>query len=110
MGVAKQVTAPISGHGEGPCWFPSEVTLRWVDMLVGDVLEVDLPAGAVSRMQWPTSWRPSGHGEAAAWSWRWATGSGAMHRLDPDGSVVVVFTGLDISNGLAWTADHQSAG
>lgn len=34
-----QVTEPLAEHGEGPMW--DGVRLRWVDMLVGDVLELD---------------------------------------------------------------------
>lgn len=38
MTAAEQVTDPISAHGEGPVWHPGWGGLRWVDMLVGDVL------------------------------------------------------------------------
>ncbi|GAA1723437.1 SMP-30/gluconolactonase/LRE family protein [Fodinicola feengrottensis] len=38
MSEAVQVTDPISAHGEGPVWHPGWGGLRWVDMLVGDVL------------------------------------------------------------------------
>jgi sugar lactone lactonase YvrE len=33
-----------------------------------------------------------------------APGRGALYRLDPDGSVEVVLSGVTISNGLAWSA------
>jgi len=36
-------------------------------------------------------------------------GRGALHRLDPDGSVTVVLTGVTISNGLVWSADGAAA-
>jgi len=36
-------------------------------------------------------------------------GAGHLYRLGIDGSVEVVLDGLTISNGLAWTADHQLA-
>jgi sugar lactone lactonase YvrE len=36
-------------------------------------------------------------------------GAGTMHRLDPDGSMHLVLTGLTISNGLDWTPDGQHA-
>jgi sugar lactone lactonase YvrE len=38
--AVEQVTDPISAHGEGPVWFDGWPGLRWVDMLVGDVLEL----------------------------------------------------------------------
>jgi sugar lactone lactonase YvrE len=43
----EQATDPIAGHGEGPVWYAGWPGLRWVDMLVGDVLE--LTAAGVSR-------------------------------------------------------------
>jgi sugar lactone lactonase YvrE len=36
-------------------------------------------------------------------------GAGALHRLDPDGSVHVVLTGVTISNGLDWSPDGSRA-
>jgi sugar lactone lactonase YvrE len=36
-------------------------------------------------------------------------GAGALYRLDPDGSVTVVFDGVTISNGLEWTPDGRRA-
>ncbi|PRX49402.1 sugar lactone lactonase YvrE [Prauserella shujinwangii] len=38
-----------------------------------------------------------------------APGRGALHRLDPDGSTSTVFTGVTISNGLAWSPDGATA-
>lgn len=32
-------------------------------------------------------------------------GRGALHRLEPDGSVTEVLTGVSVSNGLAWSVD-----
>lgn len=39
--AATQLTGPVSGHGEGPVWHPSYRGIRWVDMLAGDILELD---------------------------------------------------------------------
>jgi sugar lactone lactonase YvrE len=36
-------------------------------------------------------------------------GAGALHRLDPDGSVRLVLTGVTISNGLDWSPDGSLA-
>ena len=36
-------------------------------------------------------------------------GAGALHRLDPDGSVHVVLTGVTVSNGLGWSPDGTRA-
>jgi len=43
-----QVTDPLAQHGEGPVWFAGWPGLRWVDMLAGDVLELD-GSGTVTR-------------------------------------------------------------
>ena len=32
---------------------------------------------------------------------------GSLHRLDPDGSVTTVLTGIGISNGLGWSPDNR---
>jgi sugar lactone lactonase YvrE len=37
---AEQVTPPVAYHGEGPVWSEHWGGLRWVDMLVGDVLSL----------------------------------------------------------------------
>ncbi|SFK40189.1 Sugar lactone lactonase YvrE [Amycolatopsis sacchari] len=47
MSTVEQVTDPVAAHGEGPVWHASWPGLRWVDMLAGDVLELD--AGQVRR-------------------------------------------------------------
>lgn len=44
-----QVTGPDAEHGEGPVWHAGWPGLRWVDMLVGDVLELDATTGQVRR-------------------------------------------------------------
>lgn len=49
MTSVDQVTDPLAAHGEGPVWFSGWPGLRWVDMLVGDVLELSA-TGAVRRM------------------------------------------------------------
>ncbi|MPZ97481.1 MAG: SMP-30/gluconolactonase/LRE family protein [Propionibacteriales bacterium] len=38
-----------------------------------------------------------------------APGRGALYRLDADGSVTTVLTGVGVSNGLAWSADGTTA-
>jgi sugar lactone lactonase YvrE len=37
------------------------------------------------------------------------TGAGALHRLDPDGSVRLVLENVTISNGLEWSPDGSRA-
>jgi sugar lactone lactonase YvrE len=44
-----QVTDPLATHGEGPVWHAGWPGLRWVDMLAGDVLELDPRTQRVSR-------------------------------------------------------------
>jgi sugar lactone lactonase YvrE len=45
----EQVTGPDADHGEGPVWHAGWPGLRWVDMLAGDVLELDATTGQVRR-------------------------------------------------------------
>ncbi|MEV0945031.1 SMP-30/gluconolactonase/LRE family protein [Rhodococcus sp. NPDC049939] len=49
MTVVEQVTDPCTQHGEGPVWHSGWNGLRWVDMLVGDVLIMDSASGEISR-------------------------------------------------------------
>lgn len=42
---ARQVTDPLTFHGEGPVFSPRWGGPRWVDMLAGDVLELDRDGG-----------------------------------------------------------------
>ncbi|MFI7432217.1 SMP-30/gluconolactonase/LRE family protein [Micromonospora haikouensis] len=49
MAAVEQVTPPVAGHGEGPVWCPADQRLRWVDMLVGDILALDPATGVVTR-------------------------------------------------------------
>ncbi|AOW94140.1 gluconolactonase [Rhodococcus sp. WMMA185] len=49
MPVAEQVTDPCAQHGEGPVWHDGWSGLRWVDMLVGDVLIMDSVSGVIDR-------------------------------------------------------------
>ncbi|WP_285115482.1 SMP-30/gluconolactonase/LRE family protein [Leifsonia sp. fls2-241-R2A-40a] len=45
---AEQLTAPLCEHGEGPAWSDRWAGPRWVDMLAGDLLELQ-PDGSVRR-------------------------------------------------------------
>jgi sugar lactone lactonase YvrE len=44
MTSAEQITDAVAEHGEGPVWWPDWGGLRWVDMLAGDVLTLDVSA------------------------------------------------------------------
>jgi sugar lactone lactonase YvrE len=44
-----QITDPLAAHGEGPVWHAGWPGLRWLDMLAGDVLELDPVTQHVSR-------------------------------------------------------------
>jgi sugar lactone lactonase YvrE len=46
---AEQLTGPCATHGEGPVWDQAAGSLRWVDMLRGDVLTMSL-AGTIDRL------------------------------------------------------------
>lgn len=52
---------------------------------------------------------PDGRFYAGSMAWDAAPGQGGLYRLDPDGSVHVVLTGVTISNGLAWSPDGATA-
>lgn len=45
MAQAEQVSGTDCYHAEGPCWADGWRGLRWVDMLAGDVLSLDLEGG-----------------------------------------------------------------
>lgn len=45
----EQVTDPVAYHGEGPVWSPRWGGLRWVDMLAGDLLFLNVDGGVVRR-------------------------------------------------------------
>jgi sugar lactone lactonase YvrE len=46
--TADMLTKPLAHHGEGPVWVARDASLYWVDMLAGDVLQLD-GEGQVSR-------------------------------------------------------------
>lgn len=157
MSTAEQVTDPHATHGEGPVWHPGWPGLRWVDMLVGDVLELDARGGRVGRHHvgdvaaalrpctdggvvlaiqrgfalatadlgdvrplgelWADpgvrmnegDCDPDGRFYCGSMAYDQNPGAGSLYRLDPDGSVAVVLTGVTISNGLAWSPDGGTA-
>lgn len=49
MPRAEQITAPEARHGEGPVWSSTWGGLRFVDMLVGDVLHLEPGTGTLNR-------------------------------------------------------------
>ena len=49
MSHAEPITDPNASHGEGPVWHPGWPGLRWVDMLAGEVLQLDARTGRVTR-------------------------------------------------------------
>jgi sugar lactone lactonase YvrE len=48
MTSAEMITRPLVHHGEGPVWVARDESLHWVDMLIGDVVQLDA-AGAITR-------------------------------------------------------------
>lgn len=52
---------------------------------------------------------PDGRFYCGSMAYNRAPGAGAVHRLDPDGSVTVVMEGVTISNGLGWSPDGSRA-
>ncbi|WP_343231355.1 SMP-30/gluconolactonase/LRE family protein [Saccharopolyspora ipomoeae] len=151
-----QVTGPVAAHGEGPVWFPRWPGLRWVDMLVGDVLTLDdsgeirrdhvgsvaaalrprESGGAVLALErgfaladdalqdvrpMPELWSgaevrmneggcgPDGAFYCGSMAYAETPGAGTLYRLDPQGRVEPVLSGISISNGLMWTDDGTRA-
>ncbi len=155
VSTVDQVTGPVAAHGEGPVWAPEWPGVRWVDMLAGDVLELDggevrrhhvgavaaalrpgtgggvvlalergfaLADGALTAVRpLPEVWTdpgvrmndggcdPDGRFYCGSMAYDGTPGAGALHRLDPDGSVTTVLTGVTVSNGLAWSPDGGTA-
>jgi sugar lactone lactonase YvrE len=52
---------------------------------------------------------PDGRFYCGSMAYDRALGAGALHRLDPDGSVHIVLAGITISNGLDWSPDGSRA-
>lgn len=80
---AEQVTDVVAVHGEGPVWDPRSGSLRWLDMLAGDVLTLR-GSGQVER--WHVGkvaalWRPRSSGGSVVAVER------GFRLVDPDGSV-----------------------
>jgi sugar lactone lactonase YvrE len=83
---AEPVTGPVAYHGEGPVWSQRWGGLRWVDMLAGDILSLDM-SGSVRRH----------HVGTIAAAVRPRTGGGAVIAVergfaleDPDGTVTTL--------------------
>lgn len=51
---------------------------------------------------------PQGRFYCGSMAYDTSPGQGALYRLDPDGTVHTVLTGVTISNGLAWTPDGET--
>lgn len=151
----EQVTDPVAAHGEGPVWHATWPGPRWVDMLAGDVLELDRGSvrrhhvGTVAAAPRPCEdgrvvlalergfaiasadltdvhllgelWTdpgvrmndgdcdPDGRFYCGSMAYDERAGAGSLYRLDRDGAVSTVVTGVTISNGLAWSPDGGTA-
>lgn len=149
------MTEPVAAHGEGPVWYAGWPGLRWVDMLAGDVLELDggrvrrTHVGAVAAALRPRSdggvvlalergfaladaalneveplpelWAdngirmndggcdPDGRFYCGSMAYDETLGAGGLYRLDRNGTVSTVLSGVTISNGLAWSPDGAAA-
>jgi sugar lactone lactonase YvrE len=74
-------------------------TLRYLDPLWSD---------DITRMN-EGGCDPDGRFYCGSMAWDQRTGAGSLYRLDPDGSVHVVLSGVTISNGLEWSPDGSLA-
>jgi sugar lactone lactonase YvrE len=52
---------------------------------------------------------PDGRFYCGSMSYEKTPGAGALYRLDPDGSAIVVLEGVTISNGIEWAPDGSRA-
>jgi sugar lactone lactonase YvrE len=52
---------------------------------------------------------PDGRFYCGSMAYDMTPGAGRVYRLDPDGSVRVVWSGVTVSNGLAWSPDRRRA-
>lgn len=81
--------------------------------LVGDDLAADgveIPAFTDRRLRMNDGGcDPQGRFYCGTMAYDERTGAASLHRLDPDGSVSTVLTGVTISNGLQWSADGTTA-
>jgi sugar lactone lactonase YvrE len=91
MSTVDQVTDPVCHHGEGPVWFAGWPGLRWVDMLAGDVLELDTVTAEVSRRHVGTvaaALRPRPDGRAVVAVERgFALADHSLDRVEPLGEL-----------------------
>ena len=85
MPRVEQLTDSHIFHGEGPCWSPAWGGLRFVDMLAGDVLDLDADTGALTRThvgEVAAVIRPTKEGGAIlALEDRFVTTAGSLARL-----------------------------
>jgi sugar lactone lactonase YvrE len=157
MSTVEQITDPLATHGEGPVWHPGWPGLRWVDMLAGDVLELDpvtqsvsrhpvgrvvaalrprVDGGAVLALErgfaladatlasvrglgelWTDpgvrmnegDCDPDGRFYCGSMAYDETPGAATLYRLDTDGALTTVLSGVTISNGLAWSPDGATA-
>ncbi len=51
---------------------------------------------------------PAGRVWVGSMAYDWSPGAGSLYRVDPDGKVARVVTGLTIANGVAWSPDSAT--
>ena len=97
---ADQLTEPVTDHGEGPAWDPERGVLRFVDMLRGDLLSLDVDAGAGAG-----HWLERRHVGTVAAVWRPRVGGGGIVALER-GFAFVDASGEEVVElGDLWTDD-----
>ena len=107
--IAGSETAVLAAAGSGFARLDGG-TVTWVAQLEGnnelstEGLPVDTPAAADVRMN-DAVCDPAGRFWAGSMALEATPGAGSLHRLNTDGSVSTVITGLTIPNGPAFSSD-----
>ncbi|HUZ53184.1 MAG TPA: SMP-30/gluconolactonase/LRE family protein [Streptosporangiaceae bacterium] len=78
-----------------------------LDPLTGDVAEIAAAPGLPDTRMNDGKCDRAGRFYAGTMAADESPGKGSLYRLDTDGTVTEIFTGLGISNGLGWSPDDQ---
>jgi len=98
--VAPRLGAPgtwIAAAGTGIAVLTEPSTLQWIGTVTDDSITPTRVNDGVCD--------PSGRFWVSTMAYDNTVGVGSLHRLDPDGTITQVLTGLTVPNGPAWSPD-----